>query len=298
MNALPSPFQRCLQVPVLGVGLGVDVYDARPGLKALLAQREGFDFLELYTRGDAEFSDGPLSSLPADLPRTYHHEGLDPVGPRLPPAENVAGCVKNLGLCKAPWCVEELAVRHINGLYTDFFFPALLNRESLKASVANLRALQQRVPAPLLPENAPYEFVVGDMHLLDYLREVSHGADCGVVMDLGHLFSYQLCVGKADKPLDGIERMDLSRVIEVHLAGARLERYPGGLIYRDLHGAGPIPRASLEMLRILAPRLPNLRAVTIEVEDAPLSRALKQVRQVREILASVRPDFRGTRHVA
>ncbi len=295
-----SPFQRCVRTPVLGVGLGVDVYDKRPSVTKLLKQRGGFDFLELYTRGDAKFSDGPLSALPADLSRTYHHEGLDPVGPGLPPVERIQGCVKNLGLCGAPWCVEELAVRHINGRYTDFFFPALLNRDSLKATVTNLRALQAQIPAPLLPENAPYEFVVGDMHLLDFLREVTHGADCGCVLDLGHLYSYQLCVGHGDDPLHGIEKMDLSRIIEVHLAGARIEKYSKGLIYRDLHGAGPIPEPSLAILRELAPRLPNLRAVTIEVEDAPEDRALAQVAQVRAILRDVRPDFlpQGHAHVA
>jgi uncharacterized protein (UPF0276 family) len=195
-------------------------------------------------------------------------------------------------LLSPPWCVEELAVRHIDGKYCDFFFPAVLSEDCLTATIRNLKELQSRITVPLLPEIAPYEFVVGDMHVLDFLREVAHGADMGVVLDLGHLLSWQLCVGKGDTPLDSIEKMDLSRVIEVHLAGARLDRVGDGtLIYHDLHGAGPILPQALEMLGILLPSLTNLRAITVEVETATEAKAVSQVEQVKAVVRRVRPSF-------
>jgi uncharacterized protein (UPF0276 family) len=287
-----SPFERVRAAPVLGVGLGVDLFSDRPDFRRLVSRhRQGFDFLEIYTRGNWRDAADLLRQVPPGVPRTYHHEGLDPVGPALCPDEPVLGCVENQRLLNPPWTVEELAVRHIDGLYTDFFFPAILTQDSLNASIANLRALNARLPCPLLPENAPYEFVVGDMHLCQWLTRLAHGADCGLVLDLGHLWSYQLCAGRGDDPLHGIDQLDLSRVIEVHLAGARVETYPGGRIYRDLHGAGPIPEPSLMLLRELAPKLPNLKAVTIEVEDATERRALDQCAQARHILRQARPDW-------
>lgn len=291
-----SPFKRVLAAPVMGVGLGIDIFDDKPDFRKLIARhRAGFDFLEIYSRGDWEHTDVPFSEIPDDVPRTYHHEGLDPVAPALCPDGPIAGCVKNQMLLGPPWTVEELAVRHIDGHYTDFFFPAILNRECVHATVANLDALNTVLHAPLLPENAPYEFVVGDMHLGDFLTEVSHGADCGLVLDLGHWWSYQLCMGKGETPDHGIERLDLSRVIEVHLAGARVEPFggdPAGGIYRDLHGAGPIPEASLYLLRTLLPQLPNLKAITIEVENATEEAAVAQAQQVRDVVAQVRPTFK------
>lgn len=276
----------------MGVGLGIDVFGDRPDFRELIrAHRGGFDFLEIYARGNWEHVDALFAAIPADVPRTYHHEGLDPVGPRLCPDAPINGCIKNQRILNPPWTVEELAVRHIDGLYTDFFFPAILTRESLEITIVNVRALNARLPAPLLPENAPYEFVVGDMHLCDFMTGLAHGADCGLVLDLGHLWSYQLCVGHGDDPLHEIERLDLSRIIEVHLAGARVEKYSGGRIYRDLHGAGPIPEASLHVLRELLPRLPNLKAVTIEVEDATEERAIAQAAQVRAIVAQGSGSF-------
>jgi uncharacterized protein (UPF0276 family) len=278
----------------MGVGLGIDVFDTRPDFRKLIREhRAGFDFLEVYTRGNWEHVDALFAQVPADVPRTYHHEGLDPVGPGLCPDAPINGCIKNQRILNPPWTVEELAVRHIDGLYTDFFFPAILTAESLRATIVNLNALHARLPVPLLPENAPYEFVVGDMHLCEFMTGLAHGADCGLVLDLGHLWSYQLCVGHGDDPLHGVEKLDLSRVIEVHLAGARVEKYSGGRIYRDLHGAGPIPEASLLLLRELLPRLTNLKAVTIEVENATEEGAIAQCAQVRAIVAGSGSTFAG-----
>ena len=276
----------------MGVGLGIDIFDVQPDFRTLIKHhRGGFDFLEVYSRGDWEHTDEPFAEIPDDVPRTYHHEGLDPVGPALCPDGPIEGCIKNQKLLNPPWTVEELAVRHIDGRYTDFFFPAILNAECVKATVANLNAIHERIPIPLLPENAPYEFAVGGMHLFDFMNEVAHGADCGLVLDLGHVWSYQLCVGKGDTPDDAIGKLDLSRIIEVHLAGARIEEYAGGRIYRDLHGAGPIPEESLYLLRELLPKLPNLKAVTIEVEDATEEGAVTQAGQVREVVTEIRPDW-------
>lgn len=290
-----TPFERCCAAPVLGVGLGIDVFDEDTDFRALIKDwRHTFDFLEVYTRGDWLHCEAALKVVPKSVPRTYHHEGLDPVAPKLCPAPTIDGCAKNMLLLDAPWSVEELAVRHIDGRYTDFFFPAILSKDAVKHTVKNLRALQARLPRPILPENAPYEFAIGDMHLLDFLREVAHGAEMGCVLDLGHLYSYQLCVGKGESPLHGIERMDLSRIIEVHLAGARLEASPDGRpIYRDVHGGGPIPKQSLYMLGALLPQLPNLKAITIEVESASPERCAEQLSQVREVVARARPQWQA-----
>lgn len=294
-----SPFERVKAAPVMGVGLGIDIFDSQPDFRVLIDKhRGGFDFLEVYSRGDWEHTDDPFAEIPDDVPRTYHHEGLDPVGPALCPDGPINGCAKNQRLLNPPWTVEELAVRHIDGKYTDFFFPAILNKQCVQATVANLKALEKRIPGPLLPENAPYEFAVGDMHLFDFMNEVAHGAECGLVLDLGHVWSYQLCVNKGDQPDDQISRLDLSRIIEVHLAGARIEEYQGGRIYRDLHGAGPIPEESIFLLRELLPKLPNLKAITVEVEDATEAAAIKQAQQVREVITQVRPAWLEGIHVA
>jgi len=57
-------------------------------------------------------------------------------------------------------------------------------------------------------------------------------------------------------------QLDLSRVVEIHLAGGN--EMDG--IYTDSH-YGPCPDEVWSMLRAVAPRAPNLRAVTFEFDD-------------------------------
>ncbi|MCA8938258.1 MAG: DUF692 family protein [Planctomycetes bacterium] len=291
-----SPFDRCVAAPPMGIGLGVDVFDDQPDWQVLIESfREGFDFLELYSRGDADHCEF-LREFPAEIPRTYHHEGLDPVGPKLCDLKSIDDCQLQIERLSPPWVVEELAVRHIDGFYTDFFFPAVLIEDSVKTSIANLKTIQARLSAPLLPENPPYEFHVGDMHLFDFLNQVSHGAEMGIVLDLGHVWSYQLCIGKGDTPCDNLDTLDLSRVIEIHLAGARVEAVKGknakrAGIYRDLHGAGPIPEESFELLEAVLPKASNLRAITVEVETSTEENAVKQVDQVRKAVERIAPEY-------
>lgn len=285
-----------LQGPFLGLGLGIDVHSQSPDWRKLL-QKPGkgssakktagpaFDYLEVYTRGEPGLAK-QVREAARGLPLVYHHEGLDLVYPRPPRDSAVAACDENMRILGAPWCVEELAYRRLDGRYLDFFMPAILTEDSLRTTVTNLRLVNEQVSAPVVPENAPYQLPVGDMHILEFLARVSELAEVPVVLDLGHLYSFQLCRGL--EPLDKIDSFPLDRVIELHVAGAALLVRDGIQIYEDLHGAAEIPPVSLEMLAELAPRCPNLRAVTIEIEDATDEAAIDQAVAVRKVVDKAR----------
>jgi uncharacterized protein (UPF0276 family) len=115
---------------------------------------------------------------------------------------------------------------------------------------------------------------------------VSDKAEVPIVLDLGHLYSFQLC--RQLEPLDGISRFPLDRVIELHVAGSELVNRDGIPLYEDVHGAGQIPQVVLDMLAEVAPRCENLRAVTIEVEDASNDHALAQAQAVKRLIERVR----------
>jgi uncharacterized protein (UPF0276 family) len=276
--------------PFLGVGLGIDVHSEAPDWASLL-ERNGkgpkrtFDFLEVYTRGEAGLAK-QVKLAAKGLPLIYHHEGLDPVYPRTPRPEAVEAAATNMKALDAPWCVEELAYRRLDGRYLDFFMPAILTEESVRTAVSNFRAMNETLPAPVIPENPPYQLPVGDLHILTYLARVSELAEVPVVLDLGHLYSFQLC--RALEPLAEIDRFPLDRVIELHVAGSTILNRDGITLYEDIHGAGNIPDVVLDMLAQVAPRCPNLRAVTIEVEDASTDTALAQASTVKKLVEKAR----------
>ena len=289
-------------LPPLGLGLGIDVHSAQPDWLALL-EHAGveFDYYEVYTRGEAGAARAVREAARAVEARTgrpfgllYHHEGLDPAYPGGAGDDAVAAAAANLVELDAPWCVEELAYRQVDGRYLDFFMPALLTHESVDVIVENLSRMAPRIGRPIVPENPPYVVAVGGLHVLELLGEVGERLDCGVVLDLGHLLSYQIAMGL--DPLARIEALPLERVVEVHLAGARIDGRSGVRVYEDLHGAGDILAEPIEMLLELAPRLQNLKCVTIEVEDASDARALDQARQVSELapVAELRARARAT----
>ena len=61
----------------------------------------------------------------------------------------------------------------------------------------------------------------------------------------------------------------------------------GPRVYQDAHGSAPILPEVLEMLAELAPRCPELRAITIEIEDADQAMAREQLRQTREAVSGL-----------
>lgn len=280
--SFPAPFDR-----FLGVGLGIDVHNEQPDWRAILAQPERYpcDFLEVYTRGEVAGAHAVReAAAQAGMPLLYHDDALDPILPAGVAQGTLEAAVENLAAVGAPWCVSELATRRLGERYLDFFQPILLTREAVEVAARNMQAIEATFRARglsgrIVAENPPYQLPVGPLHVLDALAEVSQRAEIPCVLDLGHLYSFQLCRGLP--PLAGLDGFPLERVVELHVAGAEVEA-PGGVpVYLDSHGGAEILPAVLEMLAEVAPRCPELRVVTIEIEEACLERTERQLRETR-----------------
>lgn len=274
-----GPFARGF----VGVGVGIDVHNDQPDWRRLLRERARipFDFFEVYTRGDVQGA-RDVRAAAGDLPLLYHDDDLDPVLPGAPRQDALAAACENLAAVGAPWCVSELATRHVGERYVDFFQPMLLTEEAARVAAENLRRIAAALPGRIVAENPPYQLPVGPLHVLDAMARALDLADAACVLDMGHLYSFQLCKGLP--PLAGLDGFPLERVVELHVAGAELDRKYGPVLYRDAHGAAEIAPQVLEMLGEVAPRCPNLRAVTIEVEEATVERVRRQLEQTRAVV--------------
>lgn len=274
-----SPFARGF----VGVGLGIDVHNDDPDWRALLRGGLPFDFFEVYTRGLVAGA-REVRAAAGDLPLLYHDDDLDPILPGGPRPEALALAKENLAATGAPWCVSELATRRLGARYLDFFQPLLLTDEAARVAAGNLRALDRALPGRVVAENPPFQLPVGPLHVLEVMARTIDAADVPCVLDLGHLYSFALCRGLP--PLAGLDAFPLERVVELHVAGADVDRRRGPPIYRDAHGGAELLPEVLALLAEVAPRCPSLRAVTIEVEEATLDRVARQLEQTR---AAVRP---------
>lgn len=291
---------RVARIPVQGIGLSVDIYS--PDLVSLLANLTRRQVLPMYL----EVFHATSSALAAvrhhtDLPLTYHGEGLWVTQPgaesdSLFQAEARA-LASHLVLLRSAWSNHECATKHIAGYSFGTYLPPLYTGASADIVAKNIRMVQAIFDqqailrgggSPLfLLEMPPLTFfVAGTLSIPAYFRRVTDHVACGLVLDVGHLWTVYRYSG-AWRRQSLVEFVDeflsefpVERVVEIHVAGlavheslagegAVLDRSGANLLppWTDAHAA-PIPPVLFTMLdQILqCGRLKQLRGVALEVD--------------------------------
>jgi uncharacterized protein len=241
-------------------------------------------------------------SLDSDFRFVLHYSGLSLPSP--------TSCITQHfpildGLCRmldSPWFVEDLGYWSIEGTDLGAFLPVILSEDSLQTSIRNMKALQAGVSHAYLPENPPFKTIVGDIHILDYMTRLSRATGCSYLIDVGHLYSY-LSIRQED-PREALDRVDWERVMELHIAGGEMVRGPerGSWIYDDNHSK-PILPPVLDLLAMILPRVPDLRALTVEVDynqaergvDSPLETAVSNFFKAYHVAERFAPQLVGAR---
>lgn len=296
---------RVNRIPHHGLGLSVDVY--QPDLFELAGEltRRGLDYgyLEIFKAAPAAL-ELVRRRLPAAL-LAYHAEGLwvtQPDPERLSPfdaeLDETAG---QLRILDSHWLNHECAAKQMAGHSFGTYLPALFTTASAEVTAANIAHAQQRldrtIPAragrdgrngmgPLfLLETPPLTYVgFGDLGLADFFRLVTDLTPCGVVLDIGHLWTVYRYTGEwRRRPLAAflaelLDAFPLERVVEIHMAGLELhpsvpsQRTAGEPpLWIDAHGA-PIPGVLTDMLaQVLEHKgLAHLKGVALEVDTKPV----------------------------
>jgi uncharacterized protein (UPF0276 family) len=174
--------------------------------------------------------------------------------------------------------------------------PIALPMNAAAAAVVRdrLAALQQVVPDVGF-ENSVFYFLLGDW--LDepaFFAAILRAPRTHLLLDLHNVFTMAHNVG-AD-PREWLRRVDLARVIEIHVSGgdhSQPQWLPGGRVLRlDSHDHA-VPEEVWGLLEEVAPRCPNLRGVTLErmegtVTAADVEPVHAELRRIREVLRARR----------
>ena len=291
---------RVDRVPVQGLGLSVDVYS--PDLLSLLADLTRRQVLPMYL----EVFQATSSALAAirgqtDLPLPYHGEGLwvTQPGAESDPLfqEEARVLASHLSLLRSAWSNHECATKYIAGYSFGTYLPPLYTAASADIVAQNITMVQavfdEQAALPgggsplFLLEMPPLTFfVAGTLSIPAYFRRVTEQAACGLVLDVGHLWTVYRYSGAwraqslAQFVDDFLREFPVERVVEIHVAGLAVHESLVGTAdvvhcedpnllprWTDAHAA-PIPPVLFEMLdQILrCGRLEHLRGMALEVD--------------------------------
>lgn len=163
--------------------------------------------------------------------------------------------------------------------------PVPFDREVLNLLIPRVRTAQERLGCPFLLENNVnyFTFPRQEMTEAEFLNELSFQTGCHLLLDLHNVYTNS--VNHAFDARSFLASLDLSRVLEVHIAGGT--SLMG--FHIDSH-SGPTLERVWELLDFVVPRASALRGVTFEFHESswPLLRedgVLAQLDRARSVLA-------------
>lgn len=304
---------RAAQVPVRGIGLSVELYDPPlPDLLAGFAAAHGAvapEYVEIYravTDDLREFRRGAGAKIACE----YHADGLWMVQPGYIGSKQYEAEIQNIqeqsAILGNAWANHECATKQLYGHTFGSFVSPLLTNASARAIAANAAVVYEEIEPLLLLETASYSYwSSGGLRLSEFFAEIYRDAPCGICLDIGHVYTwFQLERARtgiaSDKFLsEWLDVFPLDRVIEMHVAGSRVERpddpalqAPDGTRLVD-HHPSTIPPIYLEWIEahLRHPRLTNLRGVAFEVDGKSIQGIVDEFQTVVARVRGARSGF-------
>jgi uncharacterized protein (UPF0276 family) len=300
--------RRVRRIDPHSLGLSVDLYSPDLFDLSLALQAEGLipGYLEIFKGSMSALSEASRRLRP--LPLEYHAEGLWLSQPDMADSdafdtemETAAQQVRTLG---SQWLNHECASKQIAGYSFGTYLPPLFTNASADVTAENIALVQARldradaVSAPpgalVLVEVPPLTyFGFGDLDVAMYFRRVAERVACGLVLDIGHLWTVYRYgdAWRRSSPLgfmqEFLEVFPLERVVQIHVAGLALHALSPSRttppLWIDAHEAR-IPDVLFEMLAALlqAPGLVNLKGIALEVDQKPIPDIIEEFRQFRQ----------------
>ena len=122
-----------------------------------------------------------------------------------------------------------------------------------------IASVQNAIPAPFLLENNVYYAEIPDQEMTE--PEFLNNLHCDLLLDLHNV--HVNAVNHGFDPVEFVDALDLSKVLEIHIAGGN----EIGGVYTDSH-AGPCPERVWELLDHVTAKARNLLGITFEFHES------------------------------
>jgi len=127
---------------------------------------------------------------------------------------------------KTPWLSDHLCWGSVDGRYTHDLLPLPYTFEAVRTTAARIREVQDFLEIPIAVENVSSyaEFHESEMTEWEFLNEVVHTADCGILLDVNNI--YVSSQNHGFDPMEYVNAVDPERVAQIHIAGhSKFEKY-------------------------------------------------------------------------
>jgi uncharacterized protein (UPF0276 family) len=133
-----------------------------------------------------------------------------------------------------PWHSDHLCFSGVDGRALHDLLPLPLTETAAVHAAARVREARDRLGVPMAIENISWYLRLGaaDMEETDFVSLVLEEADCGMLLDVNNVY-----VNSQNHEFDArswIERIDMQRVWQLHVAGHEFRPADGMII--DTHG--------------------------------------------------------------
>lgn len=203
---------------IQGVGLGFKAEH----FADILETRRNISFFEVHAEnymGEGGPPHARLHKLREDYALSVHGVGLS-IGGADPLDDDHLMRLKAVVQCYQPALVSEhLAWSTHQGLYYNDLLALPYTCETLANVTAHVDHVQSTLGRTILLENPStyLRFNASTWHEADFIAEVIHRTGCGLLLDINNV--YVTAVNHGLDANDYIDRLPLSRVGEIHLAG-------------------------------------------------------------------------------
>lgn len=276
-------------LPVLGVGASLSL-ELQPRPEVLVRTPGGPSFIEYAGQVSLEAVQPQVEAIrSAGAPVLFHPSFINFCGSFPNDRRWLDEAARHVAAVDSPWFAQDVAYCFWGsepGYSSQFgyFLPPLFNRASLEQAVERVREVKERVGRPVAIEPPPMTFAVGRMGLLEFFAELATRADCAVLFDAGHLASWERATG--GRIAAGLADFPCERVVEVHVAGGKLEGDAEAPLYVDAHERAVLPE-TWAMFEALLPRLTALRAVCFECEGVAADGVIERLTRIRTSVAEL-----------
>lgn len=298
--------RRLRAIPVHGLGLSVDIHapDLISLRRSLQARQVPPAYLEIFRTTPLALA-SVRREVGDDL-LTYHGEGLWVTQPEMADCttfrQEISETAAHLLILQSAWLNHECATKYLAGYHYGTYLPPLYTPSCATVVADNTRLVQYLLdqqcrlangstPLVLLEMPPLTYFVAGTMSIPRFFQAVSEQVSCGLVLDVGHLWTVFRYSG-AHRAMSltryvevFLNEFPLERVVEIHIAGLAIHEPHRTLALQprgdkrddvlpawiDAHAA-PIPAVLFDMLdQILAhPQLTSLKGLALEVDTKPV----------------------------